>query len=340
MPGRRYGAPGMELDVTDEHAVRTVVDRIERGIGPIDVLISNAGYGVEGTVEESSMDDLRRQFDVNVYGTVAAIRAVLPYLRHRRGGHIVTLSSMAGLTALPGVAFYGASKFAIEGISASLAQEVAQFGIHVTSLALGSFRTDWAGRSMVRVPRTIPDYDAVFEPIRAARKAKDGNQTGDPARAAKALLTVLDAEDPPVHLVLGSDALRLIEQGRQRLLEVRKSRLVDITWHVMSLAVLNETRVEELPEHIRDLMDRAWAPVRTLIAAQIAFGADALEPLYTALGTRYHLNQEPRTRATIEAALGDAGCPPTSPSPPHPASTRSSAAVPSARSSTEPRHLT
>ncbi|GAA0895434.1 MULTISPECIES: oxidoreductase [Streptomyces violaceusniger group] len=213
-PGR---ATGMELDVTDEHAVQTVVDRIERGIGPIDVLISNAGYGVEGTVEESSMDDLRRQFDVNVYGTVAAIRAVLPYLRRRRGGHIVTLSSMAGLTALPGIAFYGASKFAIEGISASLAQEVAQFGIHVTSLALGSFRTDWAGRSMVRVPRTIPDYDAVFEPIRAARKAKDGNQTGDPARAAKALLTVLDAEDPPVHLVLGSDALRLIEQGRQRL---------------------------------------------------------------------------------------------------------------------------
>ncbi|GAA1084872.1 MULTISPECIES: oxidoreductase [Streptomyces violaceusniger group] len=213
-PGR---ATGMELDVTDEHAVKTVVDRIEHGIGPIDVLISNAGYGVEGTVEESSMDDLRRQFDVNVYGTVAAIQAVLPYLRRRRGGHIVTLSSMAGLTALPGVAFYGASKFAIEGISASLAQEVDRFGIHVTSLALGSFRTDWAGRSMVRVPRSIPDYDAVFEPIRAARKAKDGNQTGDPARAAKALLTVLDAEDPPVHLVLGSDALRLIEQGRQRL---------------------------------------------------------------------------------------------------------------------------
>ncbi len=93
------------------------------------------------------------------------------------------------------------------------------------------------------------------------------------------------------------------------MLEVRKTRPVDITWHVMSLAVLNETRLDELPEHIRDLMDRAWAPVRTLIAAQIAFGADALEPLYTALGTRYHLNQEPRTRATIEAALGDAGLP-------------------------------
>ncbi|MGW3171323.1 oxidoreductase [Streptomyces sp. NPDC001153] len=210
-------ATGMLLDVTDEHAVTAVVDRIEREVDPIDVLISNAGYGVEGTVEESSMDDLRRQFDVNVHGTVAVIKAVLPFMRRRRRGHIVTLSSMAGLTALPGVAFYGASKFAVEGISASLAQEVAPFGIHVTSLALGSFRTDWAGRSMIRVPRTIPDYDTVFDPIRAARKAKDGNQAGDPARAAKALMTVLDAEDPPVHLVLGSDALRLIQQGRQQL---------------------------------------------------------------------------------------------------------------------------
>lgn len=210
-------AAGMLLDITDDDAVTALVEAAERDIGPIDVLISNAGYGLEGTVEESSMDDLRRQFDVNVYGTVAIIKAVLPFMRRRRRGHIVTLSSMAGLTALPGVAFYGASKFAIEGIAASLAQEVSGFGVHVTSLALGSFRTDWAGRSMVRVPRTIPDYDAVFDPIRAARAAKDGNQVGDPARAARALLTILDAEHPPVHLVLGNDALHLIEKGQQRL---------------------------------------------------------------------------------------------------------------------------
>jgi NAD(P)-dependent dehydrogenase (short-subunit alcohol dehydrogenase family) len=210
-------ATGMLLDVTDDDAVTALVEAVERDTGPIDVLISNAGYGLEGTVEESSMDDLRRQFDVNVYGAVACIKAVLPFMRRRRRGHIVTVSSMAGLTALPGVAFYGASKFSIEGIAASLAQEVAGFGIHVTSLALGSFRTDWAGRSMVRVPRIIPDYDAVFDPIRAARAANNGNQAGDPARAAKALLTVLDAENPPVHLVLGKDALHLIEQGQQRL---------------------------------------------------------------------------------------------------------------------------
>jgi NAD(P)-dependent dehydrogenase (short-subunit alcohol dehydrogenase family) len=210
-------ATGALLDVTDDAAVTALVDRVEKDIGPIDVLISNAGYGLEGTVEESGMDDLRRQFDVNVFGSVAVIKAVLPYMRCRRSGHIFTVSSMAGLTALPGVAFYGASKFAMEGIAASLAQEVEGFGIHVTSLALGSFRTDWAGRSMIRAPRTIPDYDALFDPIRAAREAKSGNQAGDPVRAAKAVLRALDANTPPVHLVLGTDALRLIEQGQKQL---------------------------------------------------------------------------------------------------------------------------
>jgi len=213
-PGR---ATAMLLDVTDDKAVLDVVDTVEQQIGPIDVLVSNAGYGVEGTVEESSMDDLHRQFDVNVFGTVAVVKAVLPHMRRRRSGHIVTVSSMAGLTALPGVAFYGASKFAVEGFSDSLAQEVAGFGIHVTCLALGAFRTDWAGRSMTRVERTVPDYDTLFDPIRAARQAKDGNQAGDPARAAQAMLTVLDSDHPPVHLALGSDARRLIEHGRERL---------------------------------------------------------------------------------------------------------------------------
>ncbi|MEV7234119.1 oxidoreductase [Streptomyces sp. NPDC051020] len=213
-PGR---ATGLLLEVTDNDAVLDTVNYVEEQIGPVDVLISNAGYGVEGTVEESSMDDLRDQLDVNVYGTVAVVKAVLPHMRRRRAGHIVTVSSMAGRTGLPGVAFYSASKFAVEGFSDSLAQEVADFGIHVTCLALGGFRTDWAGRSMVRVERTIPDYDALFAPIRAARKAKDGNQIGDPALAAQALLKVLDSDSPPVHLALGRDALLLIEQGRVRL---------------------------------------------------------------------------------------------------------------------------
>ncbi|MUL46765.1 SDR family NAD(P)-dependent oxidoreductase [Mycobacterium sp. CBMA293] len=213
-------APGRSLarvlDVTDSAAVTSVIDGIEETVAPIDVLIANAGYGLEGTVEETSMADARHQFEVNVFGVFAVVKAVLPYMRRRRRGHIFTVSSMAGLTALPGVAFYGASKFAIEGFSDSLAQEVAGFGIHVTCLALGSFRTEWAGRSMVRAERTIADYDDVFGPIRTAREAKDGNQAGDPAAAAKAVLSVLNTERPPVHLVLGNDALRLLELGRKR----------------------------------------------------------------------------------------------------------------------------
>jgi NAD(P)-dependent dehydrogenase (short-subunit alcohol dehydrogenase family) len=212
-PGR---ATGRLLDVTNYATTAEVVESVEATIGPIDVVVCNAGYGGEGTVEETSMDELRRQFDVNVFGTVAVIKAALPYLRQRRRGHIVTVSSMAGLTGFPGVAFYAGSKFAIEGISDSLAQEVAGFGIKVTALALGAFRTDWAGRSMVRVKRTIADYDSVFEPIRTARQAKDGNQAGDPAAAARALLAIVNSPSPPVHLVLGADALAVLEQGRRR----------------------------------------------------------------------------------------------------------------------------
>lgn len=211
-------ATALLLDVTDDDAVLDAVRTVEDRIGPVDVLVSNAGYGVEGTVEESSMDQLRRQFEVNVFGTVAVVKAVLPFMRRRRSGHIVTVSSMAGLTALPGVAFYSASKFAVEGFSGALAQEVKGFDIHVTCLAPGGFRTDWAGRSMTRVERSIPDYDEVFGPIRAARQSRHGNQIGDPASAAQALLTVLDSDEPPVHLVLGSDALQVIEEGVERLL--------------------------------------------------------------------------------------------------------------------------
>lgn len=128
------------------------------------------------------MAEFRRQSDVNVFGAVAVAEAVLPHMRKRRAGHVFLVSSIAGRVALPGVAFDGGSKFAVEGIATSPAQEVAGFGVHVTSIALGSFRTDWAGRSMTRVPRTIPDYDTVFDPIRAAREAKSGRQTGDPAK--------------------------------------------------------------------------------------------------------------------------------------------------------------
>lgn len=208
------GARPFVLDVTDDEAVLAAVEEVEREVGPIAVLVANAGYGHEGTVEESSMDELRRQFDVNVFGAVAAIKAVLPHMRARRAGHVVTITSMGGLITMPGLAFYHGSKYALEGISESLGKEVGPLGIHVIAVAPGSFRTSWAGRSMVRAPSTIADYEEVFAPVRAARLQADGNQLGDPDRAADAILRVLDADDPPAHLVLGSDALRLVAAGR------------------------------------------------------------------------------------------------------------------------------
>jgi NAD(P)-dependent dehydrogenase (short-subunit alcohol dehydrogenase family) len=207
-PGRSHG---VLLDVTDDAAVQPVVDRIEAEVGPIDVLVNNAGYGHEGLVEESSLDDMRRQFDVNVFGAVAVAKAVLPYMRKRRAGRILNITSMGGLITLPGLAYYHASKFALEGLSESLGKEVKDFGVYVTAVEPGSFRTDWAGRSMVRAPRAIADYDALMNPIRERREAYSGHQIGNPAKLGAALLKLVESDNPPAHLLLGSDALKLVE---------------------------------------------------------------------------------------------------------------------------------
>lgn len=208
-PGRAFARI---LDVTDAAAVGTVVAEVEHAIGAIDVLINNAGYGHEGLIEESTLDQLRDQFEVNVFGAVAMIQAVLPGMRRRRAGHILNVTSMGGIITMPGLGIYHGSKFALEGISEALGKEVKDLGIHVTAVEPGGFRTDWAGRSMVRVERSIPDYDAVFEPIRATRQARSGKQAGDPVKAAQAILQLLAAEQPPAHLLLGTDALRMVRE--------------------------------------------------------------------------------------------------------------------------------
>jgi NAD(P)-dependent dehydrogenase (short-subunit alcohol dehydrogenase family) len=204
-------AHAVVLDVTDFEAIAPAVAAITQTVGPIDVLVNNAGYGHEGTLEESPLGDLRRQFDVNVFGAVAMIKAVLPAMRERRSGHIINITSMGGFITMPGIAYYCGSKFALEGITDALAKEVAGFGIKVTAVAPGSFRTDWAGRSMVRASRSIADYDTLFAPIREAREAKSGKQAGDPRKAAQALLEIVAAKNPPVHLLLGNDALDLVK---------------------------------------------------------------------------------------------------------------------------------
>jgi NAD(P)-dependent dehydrogenase (short-subunit alcohol dehydrogenase family) len=200
------------LDVTDFATIPAAVSQAENLAGPIDVLVNNAGYGHEGVLEESSIDDLQRQFAANVFGPVAMMQAVLPGMRERRSGHIINVTSMGGFITMPGISFYCGSKFALEGISEALGKEVAGFGIRVTTLAPGQFRTDWAGRSMDRTPRSIADYDAVMDPIRAARQAKSGHQPGDPAKAAQALLALVASPNPPVRLFLGADALELVGQ--------------------------------------------------------------------------------------------------------------------------------
>ncbi|WP_026121938.1 oxidoreductase [Paraburkholderia kururiensis] len=207
------------LDVTDFDAIDGIVRDIETSVGPVDVLVNNAGYGHEGIVEESPLSELRRQFDVNVFGAVAMIKAVLPFMRERRRGHILNITSMGGFITMPGIAYYCGSKFALEGISEALGKEVKPLGIAVTAVAPGGFRTDWAGRSMTRTPRSIPDYDEVFDPVRKARAERSGKQPGDPKKAARAMLTAIASDHPPAHLLLGTDAIGLVRNKLSALAE-------------------------------------------------------------------------------------------------------------------------
>ena len=206
-PGRAHARP---LDVADLDAAAPLAAEVERQVGPVDVVINNAGYGHEGILEESPLAQMKRQFDVNVFGAVAVMKAFVPFLRARRRGHIVNITSRGGTITMPGLAYYCGSKFALEGISETLARELRGFGVFVTAVAPGSFRTDWAGRSMVRTPRSIADYDSLFDPVRDARIAKSGRQLGDPAKAAAAILALIALPQPPEHLLLGSDALALV----------------------------------------------------------------------------------------------------------------------------------
>lgn len=213
-PGRIHA---VRLDVTDFASIPGVIAEAERAYGPIDVLINNAGYGHEGVLEESPLEEMRRQFEVNVFGAVAVAKAFLPLFRVRRSGFIVNITSMGGLITMPGIAYYCGSKFALQGISEVMRAEMAPFGVHVTALCPGSFRTDWAGRSMVRSPRSIADYDDLFDPIRRARQEKSGKQVGDPEKLARAVLQLVEDDNPPPQLLLGSDALQLVRSRLARM---------------------------------------------------------------------------------------------------------------------------
>jgi NAD(P)-dependent dehydrogenase (short-subunit alcohol dehydrogenase family) len=202
----------VSMDITDGEAVERGVGEAIRALGHVDVLVNNAGYGVQGAVEELGDDATRAQFEANVFGALAVTRAVLPHMRARRSGHIVQVSSMAALRPRPGLGVYAASKAALESISEALAQEVAPLGIRVLIVEPGAFRTDWAGRSMVHAA-PIDDYDETVRPTRERLARLNGIQVGDPALAAGAIIAALESDEPPLRLALGGDAVDLVRDA-------------------------------------------------------------------------------------------------------------------------------
>ena len=200
------GKLGVVLDVTDKAQIKNGVDKALEAFEKIDVLVNNAGYGSMGSLEEVDEQELRYQFDVNVFGAVNMIKAVLPYMRQQKSGNILNITSIGGLTAYPGVSVYNGSKFALEGIAEGLAKEIAHLGIKLTNIEPGPFRTDWAGRSANYVDTQIEDYKESGGESLKWIQSISGNQAGDPIRAAHAMFEVTRLENPPVHLPLGASA--------------------------------------------------------------------------------------------------------------------------------------
>jgi NAD(P)-dependent dehydrogenase (short-subunit alcohol dehydrogenase family) len=204
-PSRAYG---FLADLADEAQVRAAVAGAEAATGGLDVLVNNAGYGLVGAVEETSLAEARAQFEVNVLGPLAAIQAALPFMRARRAGRILNITSVSGLATWAGTGIYCAGKHALEAIGQTLADEVAAFGISVTNIEPGGMRTDYAGRSLVETAARIGDYDGgVARQSRAILAEHAGHEPGDPDKVAAAILTVADSPAPPRHLLLGADAM-------------------------------------------------------------------------------------------------------------------------------------
>jgi NAD(P)-dependent dehydrogenase (short-subunit alcohol dehydrogenase family) len=196
----------LKLDVTDQGQVDAAVKAAEKKFGRIDVLVNNAGIGYFAAVEESEEDQVRRMFENNLFGLSRMTDAVLPGMRKRRHGSIVNFSSIGGLCSFASVGYYNATKFAVEGLSGALAQEVEPLGIKVMLVEPSGFRTDWAGRSANESKRQIDDYAATAGNWRKQVRAISGKQSGDPVRAAHAIVNAVESPNPPHHLLLGNDA--------------------------------------------------------------------------------------------------------------------------------------
>jgi NAD(P)-dependent dehydrogenase (short-subunit alcohol dehydrogenase family) len=208
----------LPLEVTDAAAIRATIAKAHALHGRLDVVINNAGYGLLGSVEEATEEQVNHLFEVNFHGTRRVVQAVLPFLRKQRSGHILNITSIAGLAPAAGSGFYAASKFAVEGFTQSLAAEVAPLGIKVTLVEPGAFRTDFLSERSIRdASAVIADYASTAGAMRAVLAKMAGKQIGDPLKAAAAIFRITREPQPPLHLVLGSDALRRTREQQAQL---------------------------------------------------------------------------------------------------------------------------
>ncbi|USK31364.1 SDR family NAD(P)-dependent oxidoreductase (plasmid) [Bacillus sp. CMF21] len=197
------------LDITNEQQAIAAANQAIQKFGQIDVLVNNAGYGLLSAVEEATADEVRENFETNVFGLLKVTRAVLPHMREKRSGHIINISSVGGLSGYIGWGVYGSTKFAVEGLTETLALELAPLGIHATVVAPGFFRTEFLdAASLTRSGHIIPDYDQTVGEMRKFATQANKKQPGDPVKLAKAIAKVANAEKPPVHLPLGKDSLQ------------------------------------------------------------------------------------------------------------------------------------
>jgi NAD(P)-dependent dehydrogenase (short-subunit alcohol dehydrogenase family) len=195
------------LDVTKPAEIESVARLALTAFGHVDVLVNNAGYGVNGAIEEVAEDEFEPMFQTNIYGLIRTTRAFLPHFRERRSGHIFNLSSIGGLIGGAGWGFYNTTKFAVEGFSEALAGEMKPLGVHVTVIEPGPFRTDFLGRSGKLAANELPEYAQTAGKAREYLRTQAGKQPGDPQKAVEAIIAVADSPEPPLHLILGKIAL-------------------------------------------------------------------------------------------------------------------------------------
>ena len=227
----RYGERirAVALDVTDEQAAAHAIQTTVNAFGRLDVLVNNAGYADIGSIEDTSLAEFRAQIETNLFGVIIVTKAALPWLREQRSGHIIQISSIGGRRGTPGLAPYQTAKWGVEGFSEVLAKEVNPLGIKVTIVEPGGFRTDWSGASMA-IHSSRTEYDATVGEVARFQRDYDGTQPGDPAKAAAAMLYIAGLEEPPLRLLLGSDAVHLAEQNDLARIEA------DRQWRDISLS--------------------------------------------------------------------------------------------------------